>query len=204
MIAGQDLVWALSLDVTRLLALVASSLWGGLGWAIPGEMSDFTAVVALLALGAVTCIVRTSKGMGDVETYETCGRNHRRSSRFVHLDHRHHVHRIHHRNHPVDHRNHHRLVVLHIHRPLGSYGQCDRSLSTVLILSRVQGSNQQCKAYLVALLGSTTTGWESTASTSSSLGSWVGAVTRDVTWLTALVASLVLWSLWALTAFNIN
>ena len=116
-------------------------------------MSDFTAVVALLALGAVTCIVRTSKGMGDVETYETCGRNHRRSSRFVHPDHRHHVHRIHHRNHPVDHRNHHRLVVLHIHRPLGSYGQCDRSLSTVLILSTIQGSNQQLQDLPCSTLG---------------------------------------------------
>jgi len=54
MIAGQDLVGALSLDVTRLLALVASSLRGCLGWAVSGEMSDFTTVVALLTLGAVT------------------------------------------------------------------------------------------------------------------------------------------------------
>lgn len=54
MIAGQDLVGALSLDVTWLLALVASSLRGGLGWAVSGEMSDFATVVALLTLGAVT------------------------------------------------------------------------------------------------------------------------------------------------------
>jgi hypothetical protein len=47
------LVGALSLDVTGLLALVASSLGGGLGGAVTGEMSDFAAVVALLALGAV-------------------------------------------------------------------------------------------------------------------------------------------------------
>ena len=49
-----NLVWALSLDVTWLLALVASTLRRGLGWAVTGEMSDLTAVVALLALGAVT------------------------------------------------------------------------------------------------------------------------------------------------------
>lgn len=53
-IVFRNLVGALSLDVARLLALVASSLAGGLGWAVSGEMSDFTAVVALLALGAVT------------------------------------------------------------------------------------------------------------------------------------------------------
>lgn len=47
------LVGALSLDVAGLLALVASSLGGGLGGAVTGEMSDFAAVVALLALGAV-------------------------------------------------------------------------------------------------------------------------------------------------------
>ena len=51
---GRSLVGALGLDVTGLLALVASSLGGGLGGAVAGEMSDFTAVVALLALGAVT------------------------------------------------------------------------------------------------------------------------------------------------------
>jgi hypothetical protein len=39
--------------VAGLLALVASSLGGGLGGAVTGEMSDFAAVVALLALGAV-------------------------------------------------------------------------------------------------------------------------------------------------------
>ena len=49
--------------------------------------------------------------------------------------------------------------------------------------------------YLVALLGSTRL-----ESTTSTLGSWVGAVTGNVTGLTALVAGLVLWSLWALTA----
>ena len=54
MIAPQDLVGALSLDVTGLLALVASSLRRGLGWAVAGKMSDFTTVVALLTLGAVT------------------------------------------------------------------------------------------------------------------------------------------------------
>jgi len=49
-----NLVGALGLDVTGLLALVASSLGGGLGGAVAGEMADFAAVVALLALGAVT------------------------------------------------------------------------------------------------------------------------------------------------------
>jgi hypothetical protein len=49
-----NLVWALSLDVTWLLALVASALAGGLGWAVTGKVTDLTAVVALLTLGAVT------------------------------------------------------------------------------------------------------------------------------------------------------
>lgn len=49
-----NLLRALSLDVTRLLALVASALAGGLGWAVTGEMADLAAVVALLTLGAVT------------------------------------------------------------------------------------------------------------------------------------------------------
>jgi hypothetical protein len=40
--------------VAGLLALVASTLAAGLGRAVSGEMADFTAVVALLALGAVT------------------------------------------------------------------------------------------------------------------------------------------------------
>jgi hypothetical protein len=42
------------LDVTGLLALVASTLRGGLGWAVAGEMTDFATVVALLSLSAVT------------------------------------------------------------------------------------------------------------------------------------------------------
>jgi len=48
---------ALSLDVARFLALVASSLSAGLGWAFAGEMANFTTVVALLSLGAVTAHV---------------------------------------------------------------------------------------------------------------------------------------------------
>lgn len=48
------LVRALSLDVAWLLALVASSLVVVLNWAVSGEMTDLTTVVALLALGAVT------------------------------------------------------------------------------------------------------------------------------------------------------
>jgi len=51
---GKGLVRALSLNVAGLLALVASTLAAGLGGAVSGEMTDFTAVVALLALGAVT------------------------------------------------------------------------------------------------------------------------------------------------------
>jgi len=39
--------------VTRLLALVASTLAGSLGWAVTRKMTDLTAVVALLALSAV-------------------------------------------------------------------------------------------------------------------------------------------------------
>ena len=53
-VAKEDLVGALSLDVTGLLALVASSLTGGLGWAVAGEMANLATVVALLTLGAVT------------------------------------------------------------------------------------------------------------------------------------------------------
>lgn len=48
------LVGALSLDVTGLLALVAGALAGCLGGAVSGEMTNFTTVVALLTLGAVT------------------------------------------------------------------------------------------------------------------------------------------------------
>ncbi len=47
---------------------------------------------------------------------------------------------------------------------------------------------------LVALLGGST----ERASTGGTLSGWVLAVAGDVAWLTALVASLVLWSLWAL------
>ena len=48
------LVRALCLNVTGLLAFVAGTLAGGFGGAVAGEMSDFAAVVALLALGTVT------------------------------------------------------------------------------------------------------------------------------------------------------
>jgi len=51
---GNSLVRALSLNVAGLLALVASTLAAGLGGAVSGEMTNFTAVVALLTLGAVT------------------------------------------------------------------------------------------------------------------------------------------------------
>jgi hypothetical protein len=52
--AGNSLVRALSLNVAGLLALIASTLAAGLGGAVSGEMTNFTAVVALLTLGAVT------------------------------------------------------------------------------------------------------------------------------------------------------
>ncbi len=48
------LVRAQSLNVAGLLALVAHALAGGLGRAVAGQVSDFAAVVALLALSAVT------------------------------------------------------------------------------------------------------------------------------------------------------
>jgi hypothetical protein len=113
--------------VARLLALVASSLAGGLRWAVSGEMSDFTAVVALLALGAVTWkLLELLRMDGREEAYETCVRNHRRSSRSVH-----HVrHRIHHRSSGC-HRIRHR-----IHQPLGSYERCGQSLSTVRLKNK--------------------------------------------------------------------
>lgn len=40
--------------MTWLLALVASTLRGGLRWAVAGKMSNLSAVVALLSLSAVT------------------------------------------------------------------------------------------------------------------------------------------------------
>lgn len=46
-------LWALSLDVSWLAALVAGALGRGLGWAVTGEVADLTAVVALLSVGAV-------------------------------------------------------------------------------------------------------------------------------------------------------
>lgn len=51
------LVRALSLDVSWLLALVASTLVAGLRWAISAQMSNLSTVVALLSLGAVTAHV---------------------------------------------------------------------------------------------------------------------------------------------------
>lgn len=50
---------------------------------------------------------------------------------------------------------------------------------------------------LVALLAGSTA---ESASGTHALSGWVGAVTADVSGLAALVAGLVLWSLWALTA----
>lgn len=50
---------------------------------------------------------------------------------------------------------------------------------------------------LVALLAGSTA---ESASGTHTLSGWVGAVTADVSGLAALVAGLVLWSLWALTA----
>ncbi|KAF1979220.1 hypothetical protein BU23DRAFT_549239 [Bimuria novae-zelandiae CBS 107.79] len=52
-----SLVRARILDVTRLLAAVADALGGGLGGAVSRQVADLTAVVALLALGAVTAHV---------------------------------------------------------------------------------------------------------------------------------------------------
>jgi len=52
--ARMALVRAQSLNVAGLLALVAHALAGGLGRAVAGQVSDFAAVVALLALSAVT------------------------------------------------------------------------------------------------------------------------------------------------------
>jgi hypothetical protein len=57
------------------------------------------------------------------------------------------------------------------------------------------------RGYLVALLGSTgLVVATATTLTTSTLSRWVGTVTRDVASLTALVAGLVLWTLWALSA----
>ena len=42
------------MNVAGLLAFIASTLGGSFGGAVAGEMADFTTVVALLTLGAVT------------------------------------------------------------------------------------------------------------------------------------------------------
>jgi intracellular septation protein A len=47
-------VRAKSLDVAGLLALVAHALIAGLRWAVTRQVAHLAAVVALLALGAVT------------------------------------------------------------------------------------------------------------------------------------------------------
>lgn len=57
---GQTLVRARSLNVARLLALVASTLGRSLRRAVAGKVANFSAVVALLALGAVTRHVTVS------------------------------------------------------------------------------------------------------------------------------------------------
>lgn len=46
-------LWALSLDVSWLSALVAGALSRGLRWAVPAQVAGLAAVVALLALSAV-------------------------------------------------------------------------------------------------------------------------------------------------------
>lgn len=58
--AASRLVRAGSLDVTGLLALVADALTPGLGRAVTREMANLAAVVALLAVSAVTSHVAES------------------------------------------------------------------------------------------------------------------------------------------------
>lgn len=54
------------------------------------------------------------------------------------------------------------------------------------------------------MVSTTTTASRESAATTSTLASWVGAITRNVTRLAALVASLVLGALGALTALNLS
>lgn len=155
-----NLVWALSLDVSWLLALIASALAGGLRWAVTAQVANLSAVVALLALRAVARHVAvTSAGVAGLSTLVSAVSTSTSTTTVA-------------------------LVET-------SSGLVSTSLWAVT------GDVADLRA-LVALLASTlrVSGW----STSSSLSSWVGAVTGNVTWLTALVAGLVLWSLWALTA----
>jgi hypothetical protein len=71
-VMSAGLVGALSLDVTRLLALIASTLAAGLGWAVSGEMANLATVVALLTLGAVTGHVAvTTAGVAGLSTLAT-------------------------------------------------------------------------------------------------------------------------------------
>ena len=70
------LVGASALDVAGLLAAVADTLRGGLLGAVTGQVTDLTAVVALLALGAVTAHVtettaRVASGLASAAAVST-------------------------------------------------------------------------------------------------------------------------------------
>jgi hypothetical protein len=85
-------VGALGLDVAGLLALVADLLAGaGLLGAVAGQMARDTAVVALVAVDAVTCTCQTQyQNTGTKRAYGTCGQCHRKSSRSSGRSRRHH------------------------------------------------------------------------------------------------------------------
>jgi len=125
-----SLVRALSLYVTRLLALVASALAAGLRWAIAFEFVSFVlAESGLLTYGSNDRPRHNCSIFVPECSLSTCGRNLRKSSRSVHLgDRRSHLH-LH--THLVDHHNrHHRS-----HRPQGSFVRYDRSWSTTCPVS---------------------------------------------------------------------
>jgi hypothetical protein len=161
------ILWALSLDVSWLSALVASALGGGLGWAVSAQVAGLAAVVTLLSLGAV------ARHMADT-TARVAG-------------------------------------LLALSTVTTAVTTTVAGVLVATSLWAVAGDVADLGA-LVALLGRSTVG----TSTSGALGGWVGAVTADVSWLAAcsmlgdgcrlmsesltLVAGLVLWSLWALTA----
>ncbi|KAK2033347.1 hypothetical protein LX32DRAFT_107059 [Colletotrichum zoysiae] len=175
-----------------LLALVADLLAAGrLLRAIAGEVAVLAAVVALGAVGAVAwehMSVRKQHFMDAAETYETCGRSRRKSSRSSGWHRR--SRRRHHRS-----RRRSRLGRRRSHRRTwGSCGQCDRPHRTANALAsrsktlRIGGGSTN----LVALGA----GGAAAATDVASLG----AVAADVASLAAAVAGLgVLGALRAVT-----
>lgn len=154
----RHLVRALGLNVTWLLALVASALARSLRRAVTAQVSNLSTVIAFLALGAVS-------GHVSIATAR----------------------------------------VTSLSALTTTEASATAAVSTTLIVAttvatglRAVAGNVSDLGALVALLRSTAR--RESTTTSSALRCGVAAVTGDVTWLAALVASLVLGTLWAFAA----